>query len=93
MRVLLFLVLSITLPLLAYSAYLALARRKAHLAGEGRLPRWQQAPWGAILMSSLVLMMGFLVYWRFTSGVAPGVKLEPPRLEDGKVVPSRPVEQ
>ncbi len=92
LRFLLTVVLPLFLPLVVYTAYLVLAQRKARLAGEGRLPRWQTAPWGAITMSGLVLMLISLGYLRFSSGVAPGVKVTPPHLEDGKVVPSRPIE-
>ncbi len=93
LRFLLTVVLPLLLPLFVYAGYLVLAQRKARLAGEGRLPRWQTAPWGVITLSGLVLMLISLGYWRFTSGVVPGVKVEPPHLEDGKVVPSRPVGQ
>jgi len=93
MRFLLTVLLPLLVPLMIYAAYLVLAQRKARLAGEGRLPRWQTAPWGVITVSALVLMLISLGYWRFTSGVAPGVKLEPPRLKDGRIVPSHPIEQ
>ena len=93
LRFLLTVLLPLLLPLMVYTAYMVLAQRKARLAGAGQLPRWQSAPWGLITISGLVLMLLSLGYWRFTSGVEPGVKVEPPRLEDGKVVPSRPVEQ
>lgn len=92
MRFLLTVVLPLLAPLIVYTGYLVLAQRKARLAGAGQLPRWQAAPWGVITMSGLVLMLISLGYWRFSSGVAPGVKLERPHLEDGEVVPSRPVE-
>jgi len=92
MRFLLTVILPLLSPLIVYAAYLVLAQRKVRLAGEGRLPRWQTAPWGVITMSGLVLMLISLGYWRISRGVAPGVELEPPHLEDGMVVPSRPVE-
>ena len=91
-RKLLTVVLPLVLPFLVYWVYLALARRKARLAGEGRLPGWQDAPWTWIIASGGMLMIAALVTVRLTSGVEPGVKLEPPRLIEGEVEPSRPIE-
>jgi len=91
LRKLLTIVLPLVLPLLVYAIYLALARRKARLAGEGRLPRWQEAPWAAILIASILLMITSLAVWRMNLGVDPGVKLVPPSVVDGEVVPSHPV--
>jgi hypothetical protein len=91
LRKLLTIVLPLVLPLLVYAVYLALARRKARLAGEGRLPRWQEAPWAAIFVGGTLLMIASLAVWRMNIGVEPSVKLEPPRVVDGEVVPSHPV--
>ncbi|MDH3594056.1 MAG: DUF6111 family protein [Rhodospirillales bacterium] len=91
LRKLLTIVLPLVLPLLVYAIYLALARRKARLAGEGRLPRWQEAPWAAISIASILLMIASLAVWRMNLGVDPGVKLVPPSVVDGEVVPSHPV--
>ncbi len=91
LRKLLTIVLPLVLPLLVYAIYLALARRKARLAGEGSLPRWQEAPWAAIFIASILLMIASLAVWRMNLGVDPGVKLVPPRVVDGEVVPSHPV--
>ena len=91
-RKLLTVILPLVLPFLIYWVYLALARRKARLAGEGRLPGWQDAPWTWIIGSGALLMATALVWLRLQSGVEPGVKLEPPRLIEGEVEPSRPIE-
>ncbi len=91
LRKLLTIVLPLVLPFLVYAIYLALARRKARLAGEGNLPRWQEAPWALIFIAGTALMIAALVFWRMNIGVEPGVQLEPPRLIDGEVVPSHPV--
>ena len=91
-RKLLTIVLPLVLPFLIYWIYLLLARRKARLAGEGRLPGWQDAPWVWIITSGAVLMAAALVAVRVTSGVEPGVIMEPPRLIEGEVEPGRPIE-
>lgn len=90
-RALLTVILPVIVPVLVYGVYMMLARRNARLASEGRLPRWQTAPWGLILTASVLLMMASLAYWGMSSGVAPGVKVKPPSLQDGEVVPSHPV--
>ncbi len=91
-RKLLMVVLPLLLPFLVYAVYLALARRKARLAGEGRLPRWQEAPWTAMILGGVVLMTASLAVFALTSGVPPGTKMEPPRYIDGEIRPSRPVD-
>ena len=84
--------LPLLLPFIVYGIYLALARRKARLAGTGQLPRWQEAPWTWIVISSVLLMAAVLVALRMMSGVEPGTKLEPPRFIDGEVQPGRAVD-
>lgn len=54
---LLLILLSIILPLAIYAAYLAAARRKAKLQGEGRLPRWAEAPWTWIFIAMVLLFV------------------------------------
>jgi hypothetical protein len=82
-------VLPLLLPFLIYAAYVVLARRKALLAGEGRLPRWQEAPWALIVASGVGLMVAVLIGMRLLSGAEPGATITPPRLIDGEVVPSQ----
>jgi uncharacterized BrkB/YihY/UPF0761 family membrane protein len=74
-------VLPLLLPFLIYGLYLVLAQRKARLAGAGKLPRWQDAPWTWILIAGAVLLAVTLIAFRLTEGVAPGTKVEPPRFE------------
>jgi ABC-type Fe3+ transport system permease subunit len=85
-------ILPFLLPFVVYGTYLTLARRKARLSGEGTLPRWQEGPWLWIILCGVVLMVAVLVAVRLSSGVTPGTALEPPRLIDGQVEPSHPVE-
>lgn len=92
LRILLTIVLPIAIPLVAYFAYAAYARRRALLAGEDNLPHWREGPWFWVLLGGTGLMIATLVALGLTSGVPPGAKLEPPRLIDGKVVPSHVVE-
>ena len=66
--------------------------RRARLAGEGRPPGWEDAPWVWIIVSSAVLLTLALGAYRLSTGVAPGSKIEPPRYIDGKIEPSRVVE-
>lgn len=83
-RKLLTVVLPLVLPFLIYGLYLVLAQRKARLAGEGKLPRWQDAPWTWILVAGAVLLAVSLIAFRLTEGVpagTAGTKVEPPRFE------------
>ena len=93
MRQLLTIVLPIVLPILVYWLYITMARHKAQrVEGGDELPGWDRAPWAWILLAGVVLMIATLVVFRLQSGVQPDVKLEPPRLIDGQVVPAHPVE-
>ena len=91
-RELLSVVLPFLLPFIVYGAYLAMLRRQARLAGEGDMPRWQEGPWLWVMLSGVVLMIAVLVTIRLMSGVEPGTKLAPPRMIDGHIEPSHPVE-
>ena len=93
LRKLLLVALPLVLPFLAYALYLAIARRRAQKAGEGPVPRWQQAPWTWIALATVLLMAASLVTFGLRSGVEPGTQIEPPRFLDGDIVPSRPVEE
>jgi hypothetical protein len=84
--------LPLALPFLAYGVYLALARRKARLAGEGKLPAWQNAPWHLIVILGVLLMLVGLMYYRETTGVPPGVKIEKSRVIDGEMKPAQRIE-
>lgn len=89
LKKLLTVVLPLLLPFLLYAVYMLLARRKATLAGEGRLPRWQEAPWTLIVVAGIGLMGAILVMARLMSGAEPGAEITPPRFVDGEVVPSQ----
>ncbi len=92
MRTLLLVVLPLALPFLAYGVYLALVRHKTRLAGEGKLPAWQNAPWHLILILGVLLVLGGLLYYRETTGVPPGVRIEKSRVIDGEVRPAQRIE-
>ena len=92
LRKFLTIILPLITPIIVYAIYVALARRKARLAGEGRLPRWQEAPWSLIIASGITLMVIALIGHRFMTGVEPGAKVAPPRVVDGEIEPSRVVD-
>ena len=93
LRKLLTIALPLAVPFIVYWIYLMAARRRARLADAGDLPRWQQAPWTLIVVAAVVLMSASLVVFGLSAGVEPGIKLAPPRLENGEVVPAHPVEE
>ena len=92
MRKFLTIVLPLILPFLIYALYLTMARRRARLAGEGDLPRWQNAPWTWIIAAGVLLMMASLIAFRELSSVPAGTVLEPPRLEESQRQTGPPVQ-
>ncbi len=93
MRKVLTIALPLVLPFLLYWVYLALARRRAGRAGGAAARRWQEAPWIWMTAAGVALMFASLAYFGVTGGVEPGVRLQPPSLVDGEVLPSRPVSE
>ena len=89
LRILLTVVLPLVLPLLLYIGYVSMLRRRAQATGQPVVPRWQEGPWPWLIIAGALLVVAGLITYRLTSGVTPGTKLEPPRLIDGEVVPSR----
>lgn len=76
-------------PPAAYGAWLALARRKARLAGTGALPRFKEAPWTWLLTAGLSpLALGFAFLARIGDH-EPGARHVPARMIDGDIVPGR----
>ena len=63
------------------------------MAGGAPPPRWQEAPWIWITAAGVELMVASIAVFGVTSGVKPGVRLQPPTVVDGEIVPSRPVEE
>jgi hypothetical protein len=76
--------LPLLLPLLVYSAYVALSR--------GWTPGWlDQAPWVALTAGGVALLAVSLATWSLLSGSPPEEVYVPPHLEDGRVIPSTTV--
>lgn len=92
MRKFFLVILPIILPFLLYAFYLTMARRRARLAGEGNLPRWQNAPWTWIIAASVLLLAASLIAYREMSGFLPGTVLEPPTVERPEEGTRLPVE-
>ena len=89
LKIFLTVVLPLALPLLVYIGYVSFLRRRAQLTGQQVMPRWQEGPWPWMILAGAVLVVAALITYRVTTGVSPGTQLEPPRLIDGEVVPSR----
>jgi hypothetical protein len=86
LRVLLQYLLPLLLPFLVYLAYIALAR--------GCAPGWlSEAPWPHLAIAGLVLLAISLFTWSLMSGAPTDQVYIPPRLEDGKVIPSTTIER
>ena len=95
LRILLTILLPVLLPLLLYLLYLRFFRPRATAgaspealeaaARTDRTVRWS-------LLGLAVLLLAGMFTLGFSQGVPPGTKLIAPKLEDGRVVPSRPAE-
>ncbi len=86
LRAFLLIVLPVILPFVVYAIYVVLARRKASLAAQGRLPGWQDAPWGKMVIAAGLLLAATLLTVRFLDPVTTG-DYHPPRLIDGRIEP------
>jgi len=93
MRVLLTVILPLVLPIALYVGYMSMLRRRAEAAGTTvPVPRWQEGPWPWLILAGVGLLAAGFIAFRLSTGLPPGTKLESPRLIDGQVVPSRPIE-
>ena len=84
-KTLLTIILPLVLPVVVYGIYLQLARRKARLKQEGRLPAWQDAPWSMIVLSGCLLLGATLLTVRFMDEDTIDGTYQPPRIVDGQI--------
>lgn len=94
-RALLLILLPIALPLLLYMGYLKFIKRPAPAGDIGEVEAQERARqktlfW--IVLGMFVVAAAAFGTLRFSGTVPPGTVLEAPRLIDGKIVPSHPVE-
>jgi hypothetical protein len=77
--------LPLLLPFLIYLAWVALSR--------GRRPGWlDDTPWVPLAMTGVGLLAISLISWSLLTGSDPSARYQPPRFEDGRVVPAEAVE-
>lgn len=89
-RILLTIILPILLPLGLYLAYVAFTRARAAQRGDdAAVTRRETILFWVVLAGGLVLVIALLSL-RFTRSVPPGTLMDPPRQEDGVIIPSRP---
>jgi len=85
-RFVLQILLPLLLPTLMFLIWSYLARRRT--AG-GPVARLQEGPWFWLIVAGFVLMLGGLVYTAMTGAGDPEGVYEPPRYEDGRIVPGQ----
>lgn len=87
MRRILYQILPFLLPFVIYGLWVFFVRRKTK-AGGGV---WDDAPWTWLFGAGLAVMVATLFGVALLSGSEPGGAYQPPRVEDGKVVPGHVV--
>lgn len=89
MRVLLQYLLPLLLPTVLYIIYMMWARRRAVAGGEA-VPAWSEGPVFWFALAGLLLVLASLIaLFAFESDHGMGKIYQPPKLEDGKVVPGQ----
>lgn len=84
-RIILQYLLPLLLPFLIYLAWVALTR--------DRRPGWlDDTPWVPLATAGVALLTVSLFGWSLLSGDEPGARYQPPRFEDGRVVPAEALE-
>ncbi len=89
-RIILQLVLPLVVPFVVYWLYVQMARQKAQAAGvppdQVRVP---EVPWTWLAIMGALLAILTLVGTTLLDGASPGSVYEPPRFEDGRIVPGQ----
>ena len=93
LRILLTVILPIALPVLLYLGYVNLVRQTGKAGGQEVAGPLEKGVWLWLILAGAGLAMVSLVTWDLLTGVPPGTKLQAPRLEDGRVVPSQVVDE
>jgi hypothetical protein len=91
-RAVLLVLLPIALPILLYFGYLKFLKRPA-AAGQTEETEWaRQRILFAVVLATAALAIAAFAYLRLSDSLPAGTRLQAPKLIDGKIVPSRPIE-
>jgi len=86
-RILLMVLVPLLLPTLAFLAWSAVERRRAHDIAAGMRPPWYaDVPWHVLLPAGAVLAAGVLFAMALTGGAPPGGVYTPAHVENGRIV-------
>ena len=75
------------LPTALYVAWVLWARRRAKEGEEP--PSLGSGPWFWLILAGFALMVAGLSYIALTGGNEPGGTYQPPRYEDGRIIPGQ----
>ena len=89
-RILLHYVLPLLLPTLIFITWVVLTRHW-HKGEKSMVERISAGPWFWLAVAGFALMTAGLVYIALSQVEPPGGTYEPPRMENGEVVPGRTV--
>jgi hypothetical protein len=87
MRLILTYVVPFFLPISAYALWIWYRTAYAERHG-GAVPKFEEGPWPLMLLLGAVLTFSILAFTALTRGGDPGSVYVPPRIEDGRIVPS-----
>lgn len=90
LRILLQILLPLIAPAVLYWLIARLAQRRARAAGKpADSVLAAEPPWSWLIFAGLVLAVLVIVLTQAFHGGRPGAVYEPPRYEDGKIIPGR----
>ncbi len=77
------------LPALVYLAWLLLLHYRARRTGSTDLPALREGPWFWLILAGILLTIAAYIGGSLLEPTIPAGTYQPPRLEDGRVVPAQ----
>ena len=88
MKLLLTKILPLLVPIAIYVVWLIHARKKAKTLGQSK-PRMREAPWLAMALTGVIILIISLIALGLFTGEKPGGIYIPPHMENGEIIPGQ----